>query len=152
MNFDSSDNRAGHALECRALAPQVLDIDLSGMPCGKKAALATKGYFANQRNRRGRQLGRVLASRYAEKVRKYGMKRMVRDIFHISGFVVRNAYGRIVQIVLNEQAPLVRGLSRSLDVLLRRQLIDVNWGQTYIGCIYPDRCDRTRPGSPSRVR
>ena len=48
------------------LRPQVLDIDLSGMPCGKNAVLATKGYFANQRNRRGRQLGRVLASRYAE--------------------------------------------------------------------------------------
>lgn len=34
---------------------QILDIDMSGMPCGPKAALATKGYFANQRNRRGRQ-------------------------------------------------------------------------------------------------
>ena len=34
------------------------------MPCGKKAAFATKGYFAKQRNRRGRQLGRVLATRY----------------------------------------------------------------------------------------
>lgn len=47
---------------------QLLDIDLSGMPCGKKAALATKGYFPNQRNRRGRQLGRVVASRYGEVV------------------------------------------------------------------------------------
>lgn len=64
------------------------------------------------------------------KVRTYGMKRMVRDVFHISGCVVRNAYGRIVAIVLNERAPLVRGLSRSVDVLLRRQHIDVNWGQT----------------------
>jgi hypothetical protein len=45
---------------------QVLDVDMSGLPCGKKAAFATKGYFANQRNRRGRQLGRVLASHYAE--------------------------------------------------------------------------------------
>ena len=44
----------------------VLDVDMSGMPCGKKAAFATKGYFANQRNRRGRQLGRVLASGYEE--------------------------------------------------------------------------------------
>ena len=45
---------------------QVLDADMTGMPCGKKAAFATKGYFAKQRNRRGRQLGRVLASRYDE--------------------------------------------------------------------------------------
>src|SRR5437667_5071834 len=47
---------------------QVLDADMSGMPCGPKAAFATKGYFAKQRNRRGRQLGRVLASLYQEVV------------------------------------------------------------------------------------
>ena len=45
---------------------QVLDADMSGLPCGPKAACATKGYFAKQRNRRGRQLGRVVASRYDE--------------------------------------------------------------------------------------
>ncbi len=39
---------------------------MSGLPCGEKAAFATKGYFAKQRHRRGRQLGRVLASHYAE--------------------------------------------------------------------------------------
>jgi hypothetical protein len=47
---------------------QLLDVDMSGLPCGKKAAFASKGYFAKQRNRRGRQLGRVLASRYDEVV------------------------------------------------------------------------------------
>src|SRR5947209_12940908 len=47
---------------------QILDVDMSGMPCGPKAALASKGYFAKQRNRRGRQLGRVLATRYGEVV------------------------------------------------------------------------------------
>lgn len=48
---------------------QVLDVDMSGWLCGKKAAFATKGYFATtQRNRRGRQLGRVLATDYQEVV------------------------------------------------------------------------------------
>ena len=47
---------------------QVLDADMSGLPCGKKAAFATRGYFARQRNRQGRQLGRVLASYYDEVV------------------------------------------------------------------------------------
>src|SRR3989454_4382224 len=47
---------------------QILDVDMSGMSCGPKGAFATKGYFAKQRNRRGRQLGRVLASRYQEVV------------------------------------------------------------------------------------
>src|SRR5438034_1945525 len=45
---------------------QLLDVDLSGMPCGPTAALATKGYFAKARNRRGRQLGRVVATHYGE--------------------------------------------------------------------------------------
>jgi len=45
---------------------QILDADLTGLPCGKKAAFATKGYFPQQRYRRGRQLGRVLASTYHE--------------------------------------------------------------------------------------
>jgi hypothetical protein len=51
-----------------AARPQLLDVDLTGLPCGPKAALATKGYFAKARNRRGRQLGRVLATRYGEVV------------------------------------------------------------------------------------
>jgi hypothetical protein len=45
---------------------QGLDVERTGMPCGRKAACATKGYFAKQRHRRGRQLGRVLATRYDE--------------------------------------------------------------------------------------
>jgi hypothetical protein len=45
---------------------QLVDIDMTGQPCGKKAAFASKGYFAKQRNRRGRQLGRVLATWYDE--------------------------------------------------------------------------------------
>lgn len=49
-----------------AHAYQLLDADMSGVPCGPKAACATKGYFAKQRNRRGRQLGRVIATHYGE--------------------------------------------------------------------------------------
>lgn len=64
------------------------------------------------------------------KVRRYGMKRLVRDVLHISGFLVCNAHGRIVRIVLNQAALLVRGLSRSMDVLLRRSHIAVDWGKT----------------------
>jgi hypothetical protein len=47
---------------------QLLDVDMSGAPCGKKAQFASKGYFARQPNRRGRQLGRVLATPYREMV------------------------------------------------------------------------------------
>jgi hypothetical protein len=64
------------------------------------------------------------------KVRRYGMKRMVRDIFHLSGFLVHNGRGRLVEVVLNQRAPLVRGIARSLDLLLRPSRIAVNWGQS----------------------
>ena len=43
---------------------------MTGRPCGKKAAFASKGYFAKQRNRRGRQEGYLLATRYEEIVAK----------------------------------------------------------------------------------
>ena len=53
----------GHAYEDRC---QVLDIDLSAMLAGKQAEGATKGYFSGHKNRRGRQLGRVVCSLYNE--------------------------------------------------------------------------------------
>lgn len=45
---------------------QVLDVDMSGMPAGKQGEGVTKGFFSGQRGRRGRQLGRVLATQYSE--------------------------------------------------------------------------------------
>ncbi len=46
---------------------QLLDIDMTGAPCGRKAAMATKGFFSGLRhNQRGRQMGRVLATHYQE--------------------------------------------------------------------------------------
>jgi hypothetical protein len=44
----------------------LMDADITGNTCGPKADGATKGYFAGQKNQRGRQLGRVLASDYGE--------------------------------------------------------------------------------------
>jgi hypothetical protein len=99
---------------------QILDVDISGLPCGPKAAFATKGYFAKQRNRRGRQLGRVLASRYGE-------------------IVVDRIYAGTIQLATACQ-PLVEAAERTLDLdaakrvrtILRLDagggsLADVNW-------------------------
>jgi hypothetical protein len=47
---------------------QILDVDLMGRTCGKQAEGAQKGYFKQGRNRRGRQVGRVVASHYEELV------------------------------------------------------------------------------------
>lgn len=47
---------------------QLLDVDVTGLPAGRCGEGVTKGYFAGAKNRRGRQLGRVLASWYDEVV------------------------------------------------------------------------------------
>jgi hypothetical protein len=58
---------------------QVLDADMSGLPAGREGEGVTKGYFAQVKNRRGRQLGRVVASLYDEIVveRLYDGKRQL---------------------------------------------------------------------------
>ncbi len=38
---------------------QLFDVDMSGMPAGRQGEGVEKGYFAKQKNKRGRQLGRV---------------------------------------------------------------------------------------------
>jgi hypothetical protein len=43
---------------------QLLDVDMTGLPCGRRAEKAGKGYFANQPGRYGRQMARVVATRY----------------------------------------------------------------------------------------
>jgi hypothetical protein len=58
---------------------QVLDVDMTGMPAGRQGEGVTKGYFAKQPHQRGRQLGRVCATRYDEVVidRLYPGKRQL---------------------------------------------------------------------------
>ena len=46
---------------------QLLAVDMSGIPCGPKAAFATKGYSPSNPTGGG-QLGRVLASGYGAKL------------------------------------------------------------------------------------
>jgi hypothetical protein len=63
MLFRQHSQAASHSYRSDWL---ILDVDLTGMPCGKKAEKSTKGYFGQHRSRRGRQQGRVLASQYGE--------------------------------------------------------------------------------------
>ncbi len=62
---------------------QLLDVDMTGLVAGRQAEGATKGYFANQPHRRGRQLGRVLATASEEIVveRLYEGKRQLDAAF-----------------------------------------------------------------------
>ena len=45
---------------------QLFDIDITGLCAGRLGEGVTKGYFANRKNARGRQLGRVIATHYDE--------------------------------------------------------------------------------------
>lgn len=49
-------------------ALHLLDAEMTGLPCGKQAERATKGYFSAQGIRHGRQQGRVVAAQYDEVV------------------------------------------------------------------------------------
>lgn len=62
---------------------QLLDIDMTGMPAGRQGEGVTKGYFAKQKNCRGRQLGRVVATNYDELIvdQLYVGKRQLNDCF-----------------------------------------------------------------------
>ena len=55
---------------------------------------------------------------------------MVRDVFHVSGFLVIDALGHIVQIVLNQAAPLASLLVDSLRELLACGHVAISLGQT----------------------
>lgn len=44
----------------------LLDVDLTGLLAGRQAEGSSKGYFSGTKNGRGRQLGRIIASRYDE--------------------------------------------------------------------------------------
>ncbi len=61
---------------------------------------------------------------------RYGTLRMVRDVFHMSGFLLTNAFGQVVQIVLNQAAPLAPALVLPLRNLLASAQVAVNLGQT----------------------
>ena len=55
---------------------------------------------------------------------------MVRDVFHISGFLLTDTSGQVAQIVLNQTAPLASAFVHPLRKLLLCAHVTVNLGQT----------------------
>ncbi len=64
------------------------------------------------------------------KIAHYGILRMVRDVFPVSGLLRFDASGSLVEILLNQQACLVRFFIRPLQELLTPFHIVVTLGQT----------------------
>jgi len=67
---------------------------------------------------------------YVPRVRGWGIMRMVRDVFHMSGQIVFDHRQSISQILLNPADPLAKGLAPGLFALLGSEFIAVNLGQT----------------------
>jgi hypothetical protein len=63
-------------------------------------------------------------------VQQCGILRMVRDVFHVSGFLCFDALGSVVAIVLNQEAYLARSFIRPLQALLVPLQVVVNLGET----------------------
>lgn len=63
-------------------------------------------------------------------LQRYGILRMVRDVFHVSGFLCLDPAGQVVEIVLNQDAHLSRCMINSLRQLLAPMQIAVNLGKT----------------------
>lgn len=66
----------------------------------------------------------------APKIKKYGVKRMVRDVFGVSGFVEINEQNEIKRVVMNKAAPFARQCAKCLHYLLKREHVSVILGET----------------------
>ncbi len=66
----------------------------------------------------------------SQKIQHYGILRMVRDVFHVSGLLRFDASGSVVAIVLNHKACLARSFIRPLQELLTPLHIVVSLGET----------------------
>jgi hypothetical protein len=71
---------------------------------------------------------RWLAPAYS-RLQSFGILRMVRDVFHVSGLVVFQGKDHLCEIILNEADPLANGLCSGLRPLLAALHVAVNFGE-----------------------
>ena len=131
---------------------QLLDIDITGLPlrcaqgklCGARAAFASRGeapprpYFAAQQmltqlNALAHNTivwARGWLAPHCPKLRHWGMLRMVRDVFQVSGLLVFDSIHGISHIWLNQSDPLARGSAVALRALLASKHVAVSLGET----------------------
>ncbi len=67
---------------------------------------------------------------WSPQVRRYGIVRMVRDVFTTSGMIEVDAEGNFKQVWLNALDPLVKGLVAALNGLFRQTPANANSGET----------------------
>jgi len=64
------------------------------------------------------------------KIVHLGIKRLVRDVFQLYGFLIVDRTVDLLQIVLNRSDPLAKELSVGLAPLLAQEQVDVILGET----------------------
>ncbi len=65
----------------------------------------------------------------APKLQHFGVLRLVRDVFTMSGFLVLAHSGRVVEIILNQADTLARKVVKALAILLAAEHVAVNLGE-----------------------
>jgi hypothetical protein len=63
-------------------------------------------------------------------LREYGLLRLVRDAFQVSGFVELDARDKVIKIVLNQKAVWANRCLNALSILLRPERVSVALGET----------------------
>ena len=72
---------------------------------------------------------RLWLAPHLPKLTHFGILRMVRDVFHVSGFVVFDHTTKVSQIILNKADPLARRLNLALMTLLAPEHVAVTLGE-----------------------
>ena len=67
---------------------------------------------------------------YVPRVRDWGIRRLVRDVFQVGGQIVFDHRQRLSQMRLNPTDPLAKGLAPGLFALLGAEHVVVNLGET----------------------
>ena len=66
----------------------------------------------------------------APRFARYGARRMVRDLFHVSGLLEFDEAGEVLRITLNRAAPVARELAQALTKLLTPEAVEIRVGAT----------------------
>ena len=66
----------------------------------------------------------------APNIKKFGIVRIVRDLFQVSGLVFVNTANEIERIVLNQANAIVRHILPAFHLLLRPEDIPITMGKT----------------------
>jgi len=63
-------------------------------------------------------------------IARFGMLRLVRDVFHMNGLILLDHKAQVFQIILNQADPLARKLCSGFAALLAQEQLAITLGET----------------------